>query len=157
MVIKKTTSWLSATIVNSAASFLYAIGLTLGIPLFLFIVFSPTEITGRFVASAIFAGLVIISAVAILYAWTGSLRETLLRMSYFTLIPAGIAIVLNFYSLEVFYATAETLIADFEIVEPLINSYIEQRVPKLTPLIIGYVVIGITLLITALKMKKDEL
>jgi hypothetical protein len=110
-------------------------------------------VTGRFLATAIIAGGSIIFAFVILLSYTNNMRKTLVNLSFFTLIPAGIAILLSFYSKDLLCNTVKALSPNFESVQPLLLTYIETRVPRLMPLIIGYLVIGLLLLWYSRKYK----
>ncbi|MBD3318475.1 hypothetical protein GF342_01045 [Candidatus Woesearchaeota archaeon] len=139
---------------GAVASFFYTLGLTMVIPLFFLVIFPYRDLGIGFVITVLMSVAFVSFAFFIWYGYTRSLKKTLYHLSLATLIPSVIAIILNFYSAEVFFATIQASAAEFETVRPLLESYLEQKVPKITTIIVGYFVIGLGLFVTSFSMKK---
>jgi hypothetical protein len=127
---------------KTVASFLWTIGLTALIPIVLIITLPQTQYTPAFITTAITTGVILIVAVASMDQASKSSSEACRHLAILCLIPAGIAVFLYFYSIDFFITMVNAFMPGGISVEPLVNMYVEKKVPTVDTLVYGYVLIG---------------
>lgn len=151
---KKVASFALRMAIRGVGAFFYVFGLTLFIPLLLFIQFPNYILTLRFLITLITAITFVSLGFFIVNLGTSSVNKTLFRLSLATLIPVAIATIVSFYSVDAFFATVQLLAPDFEVIRPLVDTYIETTVPRIGFMAYAYVIIGLGMLYASYKVKK---
>ncbi len=150
--------FLFSLLVNIVAHFLYVLGLSVLIPI-IFLLFFPEHLWeyAVYTKPLLYAsiGLVIGSAI-LLYFYKGSIGRTFFSLGLMTLIPGALALLFSIYNQEIIFTVVKGYVAQFELIEPFLTTYLEHSLPRVWALTISYLVIGIILLWAGISFLRKE-
>ena len=140
-------------LVNSGAGMLYMFGLSLLIPLTAYVLFPYRVISLVFVMTVVLAALCMLVSYRWLRWYHRRRGKALFIMSFSTLGPVILAVVLSFFPVEVLFASLRVFVPDVESVRPLVESYLEHKVPRVVYVLVIYAFVGAALLWRAMKKR----
>lgn len=140
-------------IVRALAGLFYVAGLTVVIPLALFLISPPPDIVAMAYLTAYFtaAVVVVLVSVIIIFWWKKSFGKTLKTLGVMTLIPGIIALLFTMYGKEVVLNWFSSRVPNFIHVEPILMRYVDIAVPKLGWLTFVYIVLGVGLFVWGMR------
>ena len=149
-------------IIYTVARVMYVTGLTLLIP-FVFLMLLPELPEGQIfwfsVTPAIFSfstALIIISFV-ILFWRQRRIGRTLKSLGLITLIPGAAGLMLGLLGRKAIFNFLSSAIVGFETVEPVINFYLDNAIPKIMLLTVSFIFLGILMWLMGDKIDKGLL
>jgi len=151
-------SFLGRLLLRFFAHFCYILGLSVIIPL-VFLFFLPEKLwTPVVYAKPVFyvaVFLVIFSAV-ILYFLKGSVGKAFFSLGLMTFIPGTLSLLFSIYNEEIVFGVIKQYVAQFDLVQPLVESYLEHIIPAVWGITVAYLGIGILLLWVGVTFLRKE-
>ena len=158
MLRKKRLLSIETIIANLIAHFLFFTGLSVLIP-FVALLGVPTGmifVNKPLVQMALVALIFILASIVILYYYSHSLGRTFTNLGIITFFSGGIGILFSIYSKDVIFQVLQKHISMFDKIQPILDAYINHSLPKVRILTIGYIVLGIILLMIGHSINKKQ-
>ncbi len=158
---KKKDSVVGGVIVSIVSHIIYILGLSLIIPM-LFLYFFPQRLwTAVSYAKPILyvsVGLVILSML-VLYMYNKSIGKTFFSLGLATFVPGSVALLFSVYNKEIIFSYIKKYVVSFELIEPLIDTYLAHALPTVWIVTIVYLIIGFVFIwigVQKLRMESTE-
>lgn len=154
---KKRSFW-AGLVIGIIAHIFYISGLSLVVPV-LFLLFVPHQLLAAvaYARPILFssAALVLVSVI-VLYVYNESVGRTFFSLGVATFVPGLIALLFSIYNKEIIFAFIENYIAGFEMIEPVINSYLEHALPTVWIVTAVYLAVGFVFIYVGLRCLRKE-
>ncbi len=91
--------------------------------------------------------LVVTGIIGVYFTCRKSFAKTLRSIGLWTLIPGIIALLTSVFGINMIYSLTQKIVS-LDVAKPIINSYIDTRVPKVWTLTVVYIFVGLFLYIS---------